>query len=214
MGENVSKCNSQWEGESVSKSNGGEESGADKGFAPCIRRQLPPIRHPLFWYDDVESLFCALFPFVNNKFESLRWNISFMEWVDLSRLKVIHAMWMPGRVSRGVVEQVKWGAGTFERKGTSTVVHTRSVRNTTSGKVATMNARANSRHLQNSWKSCMWALFCHLGGLSGRLWARKYPKFSFNVEEFQTLNVLTAGFGPPKYWRLIWKFCEISDLQL
>ena len=51
--ESVSKCNLQWEGENVtgvegvSKSNGKEESGADKGGAPCIRRQLP-IRHPLF----------------------------------------------------------------------------------------------------------------------------------------------------------------------
>ena len=78
-----------------------------------------------------------------------------MERVDLSKLKVIRAICNVGGSVRGVVELVKWGAATFERKGTSTVVHRRSVRNTTSGKVATMNARANSRHLQNSWKSCM-----------------------------------------------------------
>ena len=86
-----------------------------------------------------------------------------------------------GRVSKGDgwAAQVKLGAGAFERKGTSTVVHRRSVRNTTSGKVATMNARANSRHLQNSWKSCMWALFCHLGGLSGRFYSKKIFKKYF-----------------------------------
>ena len=84
-------------------------------------------------------------------------------------------------------------------------VNTRSVRNITAGKVATMNACANSTHLQNSWKSYMQALFFHLGGLSGIYFCKTISNnFSF-FEEFlnSQLNVLTAG--PPKYWRLIWK---------
>ena len=92
-------------------------------------------------------------------------------------------------------------------------VNTRSVLNTTAGKVATMNVCANSRHLPNSWKSCMWALFCHLGGLSGRFLARKYPKMLRNFKILSWMCWQLAASGPPKYWRLIWKLW-IWDLQL
>ena len=76
-------------------------------------------------------------------------------------------MWMPYCLggSEEVVEQVNWGAAVTVLSASTRGVCRKNVRgNTTAGKVATMNACANSRHLQNSWKSCLWALFCHLGG--------------------------------------------------
>ena len=132
-------------------------------------------------------------------------------------------MWMPYCLggSQEVVEQVKWGAAVTVLSASTRGVCRKNVRgNTTAGKVATMNACANSRHLQNSWKSCLWALFCHLGGGCQSQTGFEQQnihqvKFWYwGISKFLNLNVLTAILGPPKNWRLIWKLWNLRSPTL
>ena len=132
-------------------------------------------------------------------------------------------MWMPYCLggSEEVVEQVKWGAAVTVLSASTRGVCRKNVRgNTTAGKVATMNACANSRHLQNSWKSCLWALFCHLGGgcqSQTGFEQQNIHQVNFwywGISKFLNLNVLTAILGPPKNWRLIWKLWNLRSSTL
>ena len=79
-----------------------------------------------------------------------------------------------------------------------------------------MNACANSRHLQNRWKSCEHYFATWAGGLWSTFCRNKISKNSM-LRNFKILSWMCwqlAASGPPKYWRLIWKLWNLRSSTL